>query len=79
MDQPRASFDRADIGMGGTLGSTPGACKRGTDIACDGTGGYHSPVISPANTGEVVGRAVPHVAAGGPPGCDNRPGVTFVS
>jgi len=39
--QPRAFFDRALIDMDGSLVATTGACKRGMDIAYDGTWGYH--------------------------------------
>jgi hypothetical protein len=53
--QPRAFFDRALIDMDGTLVGTTGACKRGMDIAYDGTWGYHPLVLSLANTGEVLG------------------------
>ena len=54
-NQPRAFFDRADIDMDGSLVATTGACKRGMDIAYDGTWGYHPLVLSLANTGEVLG------------------------
>jgi hypothetical protein len=54
-NQPRAFFDRADIDMDGSLVATTGVCKRGMDIAYDGTWGYHPLVISLANTGEVLG------------------------
>ena len=53
--QPRAFFDRALIDMDGTLVGTTGACKKGMDIAYDGTWGYHPLVVSLANTGEVLG------------------------
>jgi hypothetical protein len=53
--QPRAFFDRAIIDMDGTLVATTGACKRGMDIAYDGTWGYHPLVLTLANTGEVLG------------------------
>ncbi len=53
--QPRAFFDRAVIDMDGSLVGTTGACKRGMDIAYDGTWGYHPLVLSLANTGEVLG------------------------
>jgi hypothetical protein len=53
--QPRAFFDRATIDMDGSLVGTTGACKRGMDIAYDGTWGYHPLVLSLANTGEVLG------------------------
>src|SRR4029077_12908221 len=35
--------------------ATAGSCKRGMDIAYDGTWGYHPLVLSLANTGEVLG------------------------
>jgi hypothetical protein len=54
-NQPHAFFERADIDMDGTLVATTGACKRGMDIAYDGTWGYHPLVVSLANTGEVLG------------------------
>ena len=54
-NQPREAFGRADIDMGGSLVATTGACKRGMDIAYDGTWGYHPLVLSLANTGEVLG------------------------
>src|SRR5512142_3304473 len=54
-DQPAAFFDRATIDMDGTLVPTTGQCKRGMDIAYDGTWGYHPLVLSLANTGEVLG------------------------
>jgi Transposase DDE domain group 1 len=53
--QPRAFFDRATIDMDGSLVETTGACKRGMDIAYDGTWGYHPLILSLANTGEVLG------------------------
>jgi hypothetical protein len=53
--QPRAFFDQAVIDMDGTLVATTGSCKRGMDIAYDGTWGYHPLVLSLANTGEVLG------------------------
>jgi hypothetical protein len=52
--QPDAFFDQATIDMDGTLVATTGACKRGMDIAYDGTWGYHPLVVSLANTGEVL-------------------------
>jgi len=54
-NQPRAFFDRAALDMDGSLVATAGACKRGMDIAYDGTWGYHPLVLSLANTGEVLG------------------------
>jgi Transposase DDE domain group 1 len=53
--QPRAFFDRALIDMDGSLVGTTGACKKGMDIAYDGTWGYHPLIVSLANTGEVLG------------------------
>ena len=52
--QPEAFFDRATVDMDGTLVATTGACKRGMDIAYDGTWGYHPLVVSLAQTGEVL-------------------------
>jgi hypothetical protein len=52
--QPIDFFDRATIDMDGTLVPTTGQCKRGMDIAYDGTWGYHPLVLSLANTGEVL-------------------------
>jgi hypothetical protein len=52
--QPADFFDRAIIDMDGTLVPTTGQCKRGMDIAYDGTWGYHPLVLSLANTGEVL-------------------------
>ena len=52
--QPDAFFDQAILDMDGTLVPTTGACKRGMDIAYDGTWGYHPLVVSLANTGEVL-------------------------
>jgi Transposase DDE domain group 1 len=54
VSQPDAFFDQATIDMDGTLVTTTGACKRGMDIAYDGTWGYHPLVVSLANTGEVL-------------------------
>ena len=53
--QPAAFFAQATIDMDGTLVETTGQCKRGMDIAYDGTWGYHPLVVSLANTGEVLG------------------------
>ena len=53
--QPDAFFERATLDMDGTLVGTTGSCKRGMDIAYDGTWGYHPLVVSLANTGEVLG------------------------
>jgi hypothetical protein len=52
--QPPAFFDRAVLDMDGSLVGTTGQCKRGMDIAYDGTWGYHPLVVSLANTGEVL-------------------------
>jgi len=52
--QPAAFFDQARIDADGTLVGTTGECKRGMDIAYDGTWGYHPLVVSLANTGEVL-------------------------
>jgi Transposase DDE domain group 1 len=48
-------FEQAKIDMDGTLVGTSGECKRGMDIAYNGTWGYHPLVLSLANTGEVLG------------------------
>jgi Transposase DDE domain group 1 len=50
--QPAAFFGEAVIDADGTLVATDGACKRGVDLAYDGTRGYHPPVVSLANTAE---------------------------
>ena len=52
--QPDRFFDQAVIDMDGTLTATDGQCKRGMDIAYDGTWGYHPLVLSLANTREVL-------------------------
>jgi hypothetical protein len=39
--QPAAFFEQATIDMDGTLVATTGECKRGMDIAYDGTWGYY--------------------------------------
>lgn len=52
--QPEGFFDLAVIDMDGTLVETTGQCKQGMDIAYDGTWGYHTLVLSLANTGEVL-------------------------
>jgi len=52
--QPAAFFDQAVIDMDGFLVETTGQCKRGMDIADDGTWGYHALVLTLANTGEVL-------------------------
>jgi hypothetical protein len=48
-------FEQATLDMDGTLVGTTGECKRGMDIAYNGTWGYHPLVLSLANTGEVLG------------------------
>lgn len=53
-EQPPEFFDRATIDMDGTLVETAGRCKRGMDIAYDGTWGYHPLVLTLAQTGEVL-------------------------
>jgi hypothetical protein len=53
-DQPDRFFDQAKIDMDGTLVGTTGECKKGMDIAHEGTWGYHPLVISLANTREVL-------------------------
>jgi hypothetical protein len=50
--QPDAFFDEAFLDADGTLAPTDGWCKRGVDIADDGTWGYHPLVVSLANTAE---------------------------
>jgi hypothetical protein len=52
--QPKVFFEQATIDMDGTLVPTTGECKRGMDIAYDGTWGYHPLLLSLANTGEVL-------------------------
>ena len=52
--QPDDFFEQATIDMDGTLVATTGECKRGMDIAYDGTWGYHPLVLSLANTNEVL-------------------------
>jgi hypothetical protein len=52
--QPATFFDCGIIDMDGTLVPTTGCCKRGMDIAYDGTWGYHPLVLTLANTGEVL-------------------------
>jgi hypothetical protein len=50
--QPGSFFDRAVIDADGTLVGTDAECKRGVDIAYDGTWGYHPLVVSLADTQE---------------------------
>ena len=52
--QPADFFEQATIDMDGTLVATTGECKKGMDIAYDGTWGYHPLVLSLANTNEVL-------------------------
>ena len=52
--QPAAFFELATLDMDGTLVGTTGSCKRGMDLAYDGTWGYHPLVVSLAQTGEVL-------------------------
>jgi hypothetical protein len=52
--QPATFFAQATIDMDGTLVGTTGVCKRGMDIAYEGTWGYHPLVLSLAETGEVL-------------------------
>jgi hypothetical protein len=51
-EQPADFFDHAYIDADGALAPTSGRCKRGVDIAYDGTWGYHPLVVSLANTAE---------------------------
>ena len=53
--QPDTFFDRATLDLDGSLVGTTGSCKRGMDIAYDGTWGYHPLILSLANTGEILG------------------------
>jgi hypothetical protein len=52
--QPKKFFERAIIDMDGHLVGTTGQCKKGMDIAYDGTWGYHVLLLSLANTNEVL-------------------------
>jgi Transposase DDE domain group 1 len=52
--QPPEFFDEAVLDVDGTLVATGACCKRGIDIAYDGTWGYHPLIVSLANTGEVL-------------------------
>ena len=52
--QPDHFFNQAKIDMDGTLVGTTGECKKGMDIAYEGTWGYHPLVVSLANTREVL-------------------------
>ncbi len=53
-NQPPAFFEQAVLDMDGFLVETTGRCKRGMDIAYDGTWGYHALVLTLANTREVL-------------------------
>ena len=59
--QPAAFFEQATIDMDGFLVETTGQCKRGMDIAYDGTWGYHALVLTLANTGEAL--SVGHIGS----------------
>jgi Transposase DDE domain group 1 len=50
--QPADFFGEAIVDIDGTLVATDGQCKRGVDMAYDGTWGYHPLVVTLANTGE---------------------------
>lgn len=52
--QPRKFFEQAIIDMDGHLVGTNGECKKGMDIAYNGTWGYHPLIVSLANTKEVL-------------------------
>jgi len=52
--QDKAFFAQATIDMDGTVIGTEGQCKKGMDIAYDGTWGYHALLLSLAETGEVL-------------------------
>ncbi|MCL4202197.1 MAG: IS1380 family transposase [Pirellulaceae bacterium] len=47
-------FAQATIDMDGTVIGTEGQCKKGMDVAYDGTWGYHALLLSLAETGEVL-------------------------
>ena len=47
-------FEQATIDMDGHLVGTEGQCKKGMDVAYDGTWGYHPLLVSLAETGEVL-------------------------
>lgn len=50
--QPASFFEQAILDADGVLVPTTGQCKEGMDIAYDGTWGYHTLIISLANTRE---------------------------
>ena len=52
--QPKEFFEQAVIDMDGHLVATDGECKKGMDIAYNGTWGYHPLIVSLANTKEVL-------------------------
>jgi len=52
--QPEEFFEKAIIDMDGHLVGTDGECKKGMDIAYNGTWGYHPLIVSLANTKEVL-------------------------
>lgn len=52
--QPDSFFERATIDADGSLVGTAAKCKKGMDIAYDGTWGYHPLIVTLANTGEVL-------------------------
>jgi hypothetical protein len=52
--QPEEFFQQAIIDMDGHLVGTDGECKKGMDIAYNGTWGYHPLIVSLANTKEVL-------------------------
>src|SRR3954469_20839027 len=53
-EQPPDFFDEAVLDIDGTLVATGAGCKRGVDIAYDGTWGCHPLIVSLADTGEVL-------------------------
>lgn len=52
--QPPKFFEQAVIDMDGHVVGTDGECKKGMDIAYNGTWGYHPLIVSLANTKEVL-------------------------
>jgi hypothetical protein len=50
--QPKKFFTEAVVDADGTIAETAGECKQGMDIAYNGKWGYHTLVVSLANTGE---------------------------
>jgi hypothetical protein len=52
--QPKEFFKRATLDMDGTLSETLGECKKGMDIAYDGTWCYHPFLLMLAETREVL-------------------------